>query len=85
MPSSKMLTVHSLEMLIKQKRYIQKLWGSLLGIKTEMIEGNPVNSVECTEDNIVNLYKSQFEDRTTYGEVYRYIIYKNNYNNGIKY
>lgn len=40
------------------------------------LEGNSVNSVECTEDNIINLYNSQFEDRTTYGEVYRYVVYK---------
>lgn len=40
------------------------------------LRGNSVNSVECTEDNLINLYNSQFEDKTTYGTVYRYIVYK---------
>lgn len=40
------------------------------------LRGNSVNSVECTEDNLINLYNSQFEDKTTYGTVYRYVVYK---------
>lgn len=39
------------------------------------LNGNYVNSVECTEDNLINLYNSQFEDKTTYRGVYRYVIY----------
>lgn len=38
------------------------------------LEGNFINSVECTEDNLINLYNSQFADKTTYGAVYRYTI-----------
>lgn len=40
------------------------------------LKGNIVGSVECTEDNIINLFNSQSEDNTTYGTVYRYAIYK---------
>jgi len=40
------------------------------------LEGNYIGSVECTEDNLINLYNSQFKDKTTYGAVYRYTIYK---------
>lgn len=40
------------------------------------LQGNAVNSVECTEDNLINLYNSQFEDKTTYGTVYRYVVYE---------
>lgn len=40
------------------------------------LQGSSVNSVECTEDNLINLYNSQFEHKTTYGTVYRYLLYK---------
>lgn len=40
------------------------------------LQGNAVNSVECTEDNLFNLYNSQFEGKTIYGTVYRYVIYE---------
>lgn len=40
------------------------------------LQGNPVNSVECTEDNLINLYNSQFEDKTTYETIYRYVVYE---------
>lgn len=38
------------------------------------IEGNYVNSVECTEDNLINLYNSQFAEKTIYGAEYSYVI-----------
>lgn len=31
-------------------------------------------TVTCTNDNILNLYNSQFEDKTIYKEIYRYQI-----------
>lgn len=40
------------------------------------LQGNLVKSVGCTEDNLINLYNSQFEDKTKYGTVYRYVVYK---------
>lgn len=33
------------------------------------------NTVTVTEDNLENLYKSQFEERTSYGEIFRYTEY----------
>lgn len=38
------------------------------------LKGNLVNSVECTEDNMINLYNSQFAEKTKYGSEYRYVI-----------
>lgn len=40
------------------------------------LDGNLVGSVECTEDNLINLYNSQFEDKTTYKAIYRYVVYE---------
>lgn len=50
----------------------------LLGEELERydLEGNYIGSVECTEDNLLNLYNSQFKEKTTYGAVYRYVVYK---------
>ncbi len=38
------------------------------------LDGNLINSVECTEDNLINLYNSQFKEKTKYGAEYRYLI-----------
>lgn len=38
------------------------------------VNGVIINSVTCTEDNIDNLFESQFEESTRYGEVYRYSL-----------
>ena len=40
------------------------------------LKGKYIGSVECTEDNLHNLYNSQFEEKTIYGAVYRYVVYK---------
>ncbi len=32
-------------------------------------------TVTCTEENILNLYNSQFEEKTVYGQVHRYKLY----------
>ena len=40
------------------------------------LDGNLICSVECTEDNLINLYNSQFKEKTKYGVEYRYVIYK---------
>lgn len=45
-------------------------------IDEELDRYDLVKSVGCTEDNLINLYNSQFEDKTTYGTVYRYVVYE---------
>lgn len=64
----------------KKNNVIESLseFANLLGEELDRydLDGNLVNSVECTEDNLINLYNSQFEDKTTYGTVYRYVVYE---------
>jgi hypothetical protein len=37
--------------------------------------GNFVNSIECTEENMFNLFDSQDEEKTKYGETFFYSLY----------
>lgn len=36
------------------------------------LTGKLIESVTCTEDNIQNLYDSQYADKTRYGQVFLY-------------
>ena len=39
-------------------------------------EGRFVQTVGCFDENILNLYNSQFEDKTVYGETFLYDLYE---------
>lgn len=51
-------------------------FAALLGEELDRydLEGNLIDSVECTEENLIYLYNSQFADKNTCGAVYRYVI-----------
>jgi len=65
-----------------EMKIIQPLsaFAKLLGVELNRydLDGNLVNSVECTEDNLINLFNSQFEQKTKYGTEYRYVINNQN-------
>lgn len=35
-----------------------------------------IQTVGCFDENILNLYNSQFEDKTVYGEIFLYDLYE---------
>jgi len=39
------------------------------------MNGKLVNSVECTEENMFNLFDSQYEEKTKYAETFFYSLY----------
>lgn len=47
----------------------QNIWNELNRFDSN---GNVVSTITCTEENMLNLYNSQFEDETLYGQVFFY-------------
>ena len=56
-------------MIHAYKWFEVRLWKELV---REFDSQPEERTVTCTEDNIRNLYESQFEDKTLYGHVFTY-------------
>ena len=60
---------------IKQLSFFQK-HSDFCELNRYDSEGRFVQTVGCFDENILNLYNSQFEDKTVYGETFLYDLYE---------
>jgi hypothetical protein len=49
--------------------FTENIWNELDRFDSD---GNMVSTITCTEENMFNLYNSQFEDKTEYDQVFFY-------------